>query len=185
MLAAIGVVLMAFIEVPYPPVPFLKIEFSDIVILIAFALFGFKGAFCVAVVKTLGDLLLQQPTGPYAIGQITALCASMSYVFLLKATKLNIKEDGLKKIIIKSIIIVLSVTCIMTIANYIFITPIFSGQFLWFQMTNGAVLGYEGSYIASILLTYIPFNLIKGTLTLTIFGLIGSRVISIYQNSNE
>ncbi len=172
---------MAFVEIPYPLMPFLKIEFSDVVILVAFCLFGYKEAFSVAIIKTLGDLLFQGIVGPYGIGQITALVASMSYVLLLQATKLNIEEDGIKKIIIKYIMIILSVASIMTIANYLFITPIYSGEFFWFHMENGSSLGYEGSYVVAIILTYVPFNFIKGTLILTIFALIGPRILNIYK----
>ncbi len=181
-LAAIGTILMAFIEIKYPPAPFLKIEFSDIVILIAFALFGFKSAFLVAVVKTLGDLLFQGATGPLAIGQISALVASMSYVLLLKATKLNIKEDGIKSIVIKSIVIVLSISLIMSVANYFIITPVFAEKYFFFNMQDGSAVGYDGGYLMGILITYIPFNLIKGALNLLMFYLIGPRLISIYKS---
>lgn len=181
-LSAIGVVLMAFIEIPYPLMPFLKIEFSDIVVLIAFALFGFKEGFIVAVIKTLGDLIFQGASGPYAIGQITALIASMSYVGFLFATKLNIEKDGLSKVIMKYMIILCGVAFVMTLANYLFITPIYSGELFWFQMKDGSSLGSDSSYIWAIISTYVPFNLLKGLLTLTIFALIGPRLLSIFNS---
>ncbi len=177
LLAAIGVVLMAFVEVPYPLAPWLKIEFSDIVILIAFSLFGFKGAFTIAIVKTLGDLLFEGPSGPLAIGQITALIASMSYVIISKVIKLDIINDNIKKILIKNLIILLCVTTVLTVANYILITPIYSGEMFWFQLEDGLSL----SYLVTILTTYIPFNLIKGSLILGIYTLIGKRIVNIYK----
>lgn len=169
------------LDIPYPLVPFLKIEFSDVVILITFVLFGFKEAVMVAVVKTIGDLF-QGVSGPMAIGQITALIASLSYVLLLKLTNLNIKTDKIKSIIFKSLIILLSVTLIMTITNYIFITPIYHGKYFWFEMDNGGFLGADKSYLLAIIITYIPFNLIKGSLILIVYYLIAPRIITIYEN---
>lgn len=181
-LSAIGILLMTFIEIKYPFAPFLKIEFSDVVIFIVFILFGFKSAFLVAVLKTLGDLLLQGVVGPYAIGQITALVASMSYVFLLKITKFNIIEDGPKKIVLKSLIIVSGISIIMTVANYLFLTPIFLGEHFWFQIEDGSMLGFDGSYLVGVIVTYIPFNIIKGTMNIIMFLLIAPRLLTIYKN---
>lgn len=173
---------MVLIEIPYPPAPWLKIEFSDIVILIAFSLYGFKSGLLVAVVKTLCDLLLQGVSGPYAIGQITALVASISYILIVKLLKLDVKNDSKKALVFKFGAVILSVSVILTFANYLFITPIYSGEFFWFQMDGGSSLGYEGSYIIAVIITYLPFNLLKGSLILSLFYLIAPRISSIVNN---
>lgn len=183
-LAAIGAVLMAIIEIPYPPAPWLKIEFSDIVILIAFSIYGFKSGLAIAIVKTLCDLLIQGISGPYAIGQITALVASLAYVVIIKVLKVNIKEDKTSTTLIKFGIILISVASFLTLMNYLFITPIYSGEFFWFQMDGGSSLGHEGSYIVAIIITYLPFNLLKGTLILSIFYLIYPRLEVILNRNN-
>lgn len=184
-LSAIGVVLMVLIEIPYFLAPWLKIEVSDIVVLIALAIYGFKGGLTVGIIKTLADLLFTGMSGPYAIGQITALSASLSYVMLVHLLKLNIKEDSKLKILIKCGIILISVSSIMTIANYLFITPIYTGEFFWFQVEDYSALGYDGSYIMAIIITYLPFNLIKGSLILTVYYLIAPRVLDIFNKESN
>lgn len=179
-LAAIGAVLMVLIEIPYPFAPWLKIEFSDIVILITFSLYGFKSGLCVALIKTLCDLSFQGISGPYGIGQITALVASISYVFIIWILKVDMKNDSKGKIISKFIIVVMSVSFILTFANYLFITPIYSGELFWFQMNDGSSLGYDGSYIAAIIITYLPFNILKGTIIMSLFFIIFPRINKIF-----
>ena len=51
-LGALGVVLMSYIQFPYPFAPFLIIEISDFVIILTFLLFGLKEAVIVTLVKT-------------------------------------------------------------------------------------------------------------------------------------
>ncbi len=176
---------MTLIEIPYPPMPFLKIEFSDIVVLIAFSIFGFKSALIVAVVKTLGDLLFQGAVGPMGIGQVTALIASLSYVFLVKILKVNIKEDGIKSILFKFLIILISISLIMTVANYLFITPIYHGELFWFQMENGGLLGADKGYLLAVIVTYIPFNLLKGTLNLMVYYLVAPRILDVIEKQKK
>ncbi len=184
-LSAIGVVLMVLIEIPYPLAPWLKIEISDIVVLIAFSIYGFKGGLSVAFIKTLADLVFKGMSGPYAIGQITALSASLIYVFLVYILKFDIKNNTKKQILLKIFIMLISVATTMTIANYLFITPIYSGKFFWFQMKNGSSLGYDGSYIIAVIITYFPFNIIKASLILLTYSLIGKRILSIFNKDNE
>ena len=52
MLSALGFVLMAFAQFPYPIAPWLKIEISEIVTIIAYALYGLPGGISVALIKT-------------------------------------------------------------------------------------------------------------------------------------
>ena len=57
MLSALGFVLMAFTKFPYPFAPWLEIELSEIVTIIAYALYGLPGGIIVAVLKTVLKLL--------------------------------------------------------------------------------------------------------------------------------
>lgn len=176
---------MVLIEIPYPPAPWLKIEISDIVILIAFSLYGFKSGLLVAIVKTLCDLLLQGVSGPYAIGQITALVASIAYVVIVKLLKVDSKNDSKKTLLFKFGIVILSVSTVLTLANYLFITPIYSGEFFWFQMDGGSSLGHEGSYIIAIIITYLPFNILKGLLIMASYFIIAPRISMIFKIDEE
>ena len=75
MLSALGFVLMAFAQFPYPLAPWLKIEVSEIVTIIAYALYGLPGGISVAVIKTALNLAVHGPVG-LGIGDLTALFTS-------------------------------------------------------------------------------------------------------------
>ena len=183
-LSAIGVVLMSYIQFPYPMAPFLKIEFSDFVIVFTFMLFGFKEAIAVAVIKTLGDLLFRGAVGPYAVGQITAFVASLSYCIGLGIASHLIKREGLGWKVIKYSIVVLFVTTVLTVANYLFLTPIFLGEFSFLDMTNDSLAMFSGvnSYLLSIIILYVPFNLLKGSCVCFLSATIGETIKKIYHN---
>ena len=147
LLAAVGVVLMSYIQFPYPIAPFLKIEFSDFVVIFAYLLFGFKEAFIVAILKTGCDLIIRGPeTGgafPF-VAHITALIASLSYVvaiwFVNKLIKREKFKEQLEYNIVKYSIVVLIVSSIMTFANYTILTPLFLGEVSFFGIGLSEVI---------------------------------------------
>lgn len=183
LLAAIGVVLMSYIQLPYPPAPFLKIEVSDFVVMFTFLLFGFKEALIVAVVKTLGDLMFRGAVGPFAVGQITALVASLSYVLMLFIASKIIKSEKIGFKVLKYLFVVSGVAIIMVIANYFFLTPIFLGKTSFLDMSNDALSSMTGinSYLLSIIILYLPFNFLKGTLISIIAILFGDILLEMYR----
>ena len=182
-LGALGVVLMSYIQFPYPFAPFLIVEISDFVIILTFLLFGLKEAIIVTLVKTFGDLLYRGPVGPYGVGQITAFIASMTYCFGMWLMKflINKKNFGLKLLGYGSIVLI--VTTVMTIANYFLLTPIFLGQFSFLDMTNDSLAGMTGinSYLLSIIILYVPFNLMKGTMVVAVAATAGMTILKLFQ----
>ncbi len=191
LLSAIGVILMSYIQIPYPIAPFLKIEFSDFVVIFAFLLFGFKEAFIVALLKTLCDLLIRGPQTGGAIpfvAHVTALIASLSYVFCLWFLNKIIKGNSIKSKILKYSLVVILVSTIMTLANYTILTPLFLGEFSFFgiglnENTLNALKSMTGinNYFLAICFIYFPFNLLKGTCISLIAILIGDSLINIYK----
>ena len=182
-LGALGVVLMSYIQFPYPFAPFLIVEISDFVIILTFLLFGLKEAIIVTLVKTFGDLLYRGPVGPYGVGQITAFIASMTYCFGMWLMKflINKKNFGLKLLGYGSIVLI--VTTVMTLANYFLLTPIFLGQFSFLDMTNDSLAGMTGinSYLLSIIILYVPFNLMKGTMVVAVAATAGMTILKLFQ----
>lgn len=173
-LGALGAVLMVFAQIPYPPVPFLKIEFSDVVVLIAFMLYGWKSAVFVGLLKAAVNAMVMGPVGPIAIGQISAFVASMSYVGgMYLALRLNL----LSKKLIASLMTVAIVVVVMVIINYFFVTPIYFGEWTylgvkdWLGPSSFGLSGEYG-YLATIIVVYTPFNLIKGAAVLSVFFII-------------
>ena len=84
-LSALGFVLMAFAQFPYPFAPWLKIEISEIVTFIAYALYGLPGGIIVALVKTLLNLAVHGPVG-LGIGDLTAFFTSCMFILGLFVT---------------------------------------------------------------------------------------------------
>ena len=75
-LAALGMIL-GLLEIPYPFAPWLNLDLSEVVVLMAISMLGFKTALFVCVCKFFISILFKGPVGPIAIGQITALIASL------------------------------------------------------------------------------------------------------------
>ncbi len=170
-LSALGAVLM-LIEIPYPFVPFLTFDLSDVVVLVIFFIYGWKEAAVVGILKALVHLLFKGAVGPYAIGQITAFLASMSYVLgmYISTNRLNLNRY------VSAGITVAVVTILLTVANYLFITPIWFGGLTFLDVQSWVTpeafgLNSGGGYLAAIIIAYVPFNLLKGTLiTLSFLG---------------
>ena len=183
MLGALGVVLMSYIQFPYPFAPFLIIEISDFVVILTFLLFGLKEAIIVTLVKTFGDLLFRGPVGPYGVGQITAFVASMAYCLGMWLVRKLVKKENVGLKIAGYASIVLVVTTIMTIANYFVLTPIFVGQYSFLDMTNDSLASMTGinSYLLSIIVLYVPFNLMKGSMVVLVAATAGAAILKIYQ----
>ena len=173
-LGALGALLMTFIQVPYPPVGFLKIEFSDIVVLLAFFMFGWKDAVLVGIFKTLINLIVLGPVMgpiPIPIGQISAFISSMAYVGGLY---LSVRLGIFNKRWLASGLTIGIVVFVMVVANYLFVTPIYMGSWTFLGVREWLTLstfGLEGNtgYLLTILIVYVPFNLIKGIAVMSTF----------------
>ncbi|MFV0246457.1 MAG: ECF transporter S component [Mycoplasmatales bacterium] len=157
-LSAIGII-VNYIEIPYPLVPWLKIDLSEIVVLIA-TLLNIWVAVIVSIVKGLLLLLLKPalPIGNFVLifGSLT-IC--ISYYFLSK------KFNKMTSLILMSIIF----TVVMVVSNYFIITPIYSG------MTFAEAV-VQPNYLKGILLIYVPFNLFKIILVSIGFYFISNRL---------
>ena len=171
-LSALGAILM-IIEIPYPLVPFLMIDLSDVVVLVIFAFYGWKEAATVGLLKAIIHALTKGAVGPMFIGQITAFIASMSYVFgmYISTNKLNLNR------LLSAVVAVMVVTIILTAANYLFITPIWFGETTYLDIkdwvTPGAFeIDIEGGYLLTILIVYVPFNLLKGAVITSVYYMV-------------
>lgn len=180
-LSALGAVLM-FIQIPYPFAPFLKFDISDVVVLVMFSMYGWKESFIVGVLKALVNAMVFGAAGPYFIGQIIAVIASMSYVlgmYLFVTTLRTNKYVGAG-------LTVLVVTIIMLICNYLFVTPIYTGALTFLDVKDTLTpstfgINVEGGYLSLILVLYTPFNLIKGIMIMGIFIPINEILKKVYQ----
>ncbi len=94
-LAALGMIL-GLLEIPYPLAPWLNLDLSEIVVIMAISMLGFKSALFVCVCKFFVSILFKGPVGPIAIGQITALIASLTIccVYYYLSRHLKFKKNG-------------------------------------------------------------------------------------------
>ncbi|MBO4286221.1 MAG: ECF transporter S component [Bacilli bacterium] len=204
MLSALGFVLMAFAQFPYPLAPWLKIEVSEIVTIIAYALYGLPGGLTVAIIKTALNLAVHGPVG-LGIGDLTALFTSMMFVFGLFLTSHVFKwfKKGLGFRILAYVVIVLIITVTLTALNAIFITPSyltvfgpdahFSTCFEEGVINNvtSYITGKEATdvngwtYVGLISSIYGPFNLMKAGACFFIYELMFNRLIFVFMRKSE
>ena len=204
MLSALGFVLMAFAQIPYPFAPWLKIEISEIVTIIAYAMYGLPGGLTVAVIKTALNLLVHGPVG-LGIGDLTALFTSLMFVFGLFLTSHIFKwfKKGLGFRILAYLVITAIITVTLTALNAIFITPSyltvfgpnahFSTCFEPGVINNVAayITGNKGiqvngwSYVGIISSIYAPFNLMKAGACFFIYELVFNRLIFVFMRRSE
>ena len=128
MLAALGMILN-LIEIPYPFAPWLNLDLSEIVVLVAISTLGFIPALFVCICKFVVSILFKGPVGPMAIGQIAALIASLSIcvTYSLLARKID-PEKNLKNYFLDMVLTMLVFAFIMFVINYFFVTPTYLMQ---------------------------------------------------------
>lgn len=192
-LAAIGVVLMSFVRISYP-VPilnqYLQIEISDFVVIFAFLVFGVKEAIIVAFLKTICDFMINPVSGgiPFVAHGI-ALFASLVYILSYWIVCKIIRKNTIGHKILKYGLLILVVSTIMTLANYVVLYPLFVGEVSFFG--NGLSVGAKSlvynfsfgtqSYFVGIVVMFFPFNLMKSFLISLIAATTGDTLLAIYR----
>ena len=195
-LSALGFVLMAFVRLPYPIAPWLMIELSEVTVLIAYAAYGFWASFSVAIIKTALDMTIHGPTLGLGIGNITALFASLMFVFSLFICSriLKLFNKGFKHRLIGYGVITLFVSVSLTLLNAIVSTPSYLTAYgsnphystcfepgaienvIRYFHDQEVMIGIE-SYFGIIALIYIPFNLLKAGLDCLVYELLFNRLV--------
>ena len=184
--------ILNLIEIPYPFAPWLNLDLSEIVVLSATSMLGLIPAYFVCICKCLVSILFKGPVGPLAIGQITALIASMSIatMYYLLSKVLHFKNQWLSYTI-NMIITMLVFAFIMYLINYLFVTPTylmnkptwytdlpFSVDIMSFNEQYGSsisipnFLNFLSPYAQAIFIIYFPFNFIKGIICAVVYRFI-------------
>lgn len=194
LLSALGFVLMSFVRFPYPLAPWLMVEISDVVVLVAYAMYGFTGGIAVAILKTGLDMAVYGLTGVYGIGNITALITSLMFVLILFITSHLLKwfKKGLGFRVLSYLVITLFVAVVLTLANELFITPTYlSGKFTTCFDSETVKMVIDGfnkmgvngdSYFWLIALIYFPFNLLKCAMVTAIYEILFNRLIFVFMS---
>lgn len=161
MLGAISFILM-FFEFPILPMfPFLKVDFSDVPVLISTFVFGPISGILVAFVRSLLNLLIKGAELTRLVGNIAGLLASILYLFPIYAVFRYSMKKWMQ---------ILGVTCgtiamtiFMAIVNYFIIMPLY-------LKIGGLPPGTSISQM--VVAAVIPFNLLKGAIVGTAFIII-------------
>lgn len=170
-LAAITYILM-YISLPIIPiVPWLKIDFSSLIILLGMVILGLKDGIIIALIAELLYLVMTGPTILNMIGVgsnlLAIICLCVPLYLILKKHHFILKG---KNIVLAMVISTLFLTIIMSIANYFIITPLYIN-----------LLGMKLSFslIKLIIMRVLPFNLIKG-IVINILFLIVFKLLKPY-----
>lgn len=162
---------LMFVSVPIIPiVPYMKLDLSDLVVLLGMSLFGPAGAVMIAAVK---ELLYFVSTGMDIvnfIGVLTAFIADIAYIlpisYVLKRKQAD-AQPTLSRQIGAVVVGTLTLTVVLSLANWWVITPLYLK--VW-----GMSLGLPVNKL--ILLGVIPFNLLKGVILGILFILLSRRM---------
>lgn len=185
MLTALATVLMLF-ELPNPLVPFLKIDFSDTIVLLTFAIYGLKSGLVVAVLRLLLFGLIQGNIDGSAFPYVGVFGALMASLSLLAGYMIFTRLSSSKVLV--SVGMIVSLTVVMTTLNYFLITPLYFGwpnvslaevqtAFAGFvSFDTGGAFDESGGYLLANLFAYVPFNIIKGILITGLFYSLLPRV---------
>ena len=171
MLAAIGTVLQ-FVAFPIMPAfSFLKIDFSDIPILLGMFLYGPLAGVITAFVRSLLHLFLTGLAPQNMVGDFASFLASSIFtlpIFYFFGKKKNIRTNRIVGLVSG----ILALTIFMSIANYFFIPPIYLQLY---GLTTQQFLGTSlASYVA---IGIVPFNLIKGLLVSGVFLVLHAKLL--------
>ena len=203
-LSALGFVLMAFAQFPYPLAPWLKIEISELVTIIAYALYGLPGGIVVALVKTLLNLAVHGPVG-LGIGDLTAFITSCMFILGLFLTSHVFRwfKKGLGFRVLAYLFVAVLVSTVLTGLNAIVITPSYLTVFgpephfsTCFQpgiiqqvasfLTGSKNIEVNGwSYLGIICSIYVPFNLMKVAACCLLYELLFNRLIFVFMRRSE
>lgn len=200
-------VVVGFIQIPWPPAPFLSLDFSEVIILACLITLGFKLASVTIILRSIIRLLMGLTTTagsalPY-FGEVMAIVASFSiivaYIIITKITKTNHKplilykeEDPKRPTVLQTIInisfVTLSFTLVMVLFNFFFAIPINTsgGEHVFVKSYVDA--GFGGNiwaYTTFLIPIILPFNLTKGIITMLIYEPIHFRLrlMEIEQNT--
>ncbi|EHB6450140.1 ECF transporter S component [Enterococcus faecalis] len=171
MLAAIGTVLQ-FVAFPIMPAfSFLKIDFSDIPILLGMFLYGPLAGIITAFVRSLLHLFLTGLAPQNMVGDFASFLASSIFtlpIFYFFGKKKNIRTNRIVGLVSG----ILALTIFMSIANYFVITPIY------LQLYGVTTQQFLGTSLASyVAIGIVPFNLIKGLLVSGVFLVLHAKLL--------
>lgn len=158
--------LVMLVEIPIlPGFPFLKLDFSDLIVLCGLYLFGVSGAIGTTLIRAFLHLIMTGFSAPSLIGELGSVTASLTLI-LVMAFFMKHQTKWWQRL---SMIIcgTLALTLVMAVMNYFILTPLYIN-------VTGFKMGTD--YLKYVLMAIVPFNLIKGALVTSLFTLIYVKI---------
>ena len=201
-LAAISIVLGLF-EIPWfvlsgPFASFLRLDFSEVAILVALVTLGYKDTMIVVILRSLVRLTFKGFIPEHLIGDMIAVIASMSIIIgFYVASKMTNKHQkpylievpaetqkiNKKDYAIFGMCITASLSIAMIILNFFVTTPLLLSYYglterLTFHVFDFVSLtDYSMStFLWAVIISYTPFNIMKGLSVMLIFLVIWPRL---------
>ena len=147
--------------------PFLKIDFSDVIVLLGTFVYGPIGGMGVALIRSTLHFIMTGASLPSLVGDFAGVLASICYLlpfyYLFKR-----QSNVLVGQAIAGVAGAVSMTIFMSFANWLFILPLYI-------KLMGLNLGM--STTKYILFGLVPFNLIKGALVTVVFAVLYLRIL--------
>lgn len=154
---ALAFVLMFFSFPILPAFPYLKVDFSDLPLLLSYLIYGPAGGLSSALIRSVLHYIQTGGDMGYPIGDVASFLASIAYCMPIYFILRNMQTK--KRAIIAFIVGTLSLAVVMTIANWFIITP------LYLTLLNIDV----GNMRQYILAGVVPFNFLKGVIISAVF----------------
>lgn len=168
--AAMGVVLQMIAIPLIPAFPFLKMDFSDIPVLVNMFVFGPLTGIATAFVRSTIHLLMTGFSPDNLVGDIASFLATTIFTLPIFYIFKRTEKYGFKLLGLFSGISLMTV--FMSIANYFVITPLYLKVF---GLDAQQMLGMDlGKYI---LYGVTPFNLIKGVIVSAVFLVLYAKLV--------
>ncbi len=157
-LAALAWVVSQFSFPLLPWAPFLKIDFSDIPILLGMYVYGPMSGIAIAAVRSMLSYVTTGGEAGFPIGDTAAFIATLSYTLPIYFVIRN-EKPNLKKAVLGGAGATLSLTAVLAVLNWLVIAPLY-------MTVMGFSVGPMREYLT---VSVMPFNLLKGLFVSIIF----------------
>lgn len=171
MLAAVAAVLQ-FVAFPILPMfNFLRIDFSDIPVLLGMFLFGPLAGISTALIRSVLHLFMTGASPQNLVGDSASFLATTLFTLPIYYFFKRGRQNKRNKILGLGTGI-LAMTLFMSIANYFVITPLYLKLF---GVSAGEYLGMSLQRYVTV--GIVPFNLIKGVLVSSVFLVLHAKLL--------
>lgn len=168
-LGALAFILMLFEFPIIPMASYLKIDFSDVPVLIGGYIYGPLGGVLIAVIKCLIHGMVRGFSAGELIGIFSDFISSMA-LLLPFCVVWRKKQWSLKKqLLLGGIISTIVLTVVMSLLNLWVLTPLYMAVWNWKSTLPVSQLVAVG---------VLPFNIIKGILVTGIFAIVATQLRS-------